>query len=57
MSAGRAYYDLTGLPPSHDEVAKFQADDRLDAWQRVVDEFPDTTAVSEARRHLGPNAG
>jgi mono/diheme cytochrome c family protein len=33
----RAYYDLTGLPPSPDEVSSFVSDDRPDAWPRLVD--------------------
>jgi hypothetical protein len=33
----RAYYDLTGLPPSPEEVAGFVADASPDAWPRLVD--------------------
>ncbi len=33
----RAYYDLTGLPPSPEEVARFVADAAPDAWPRLVD--------------------
>lgn len=33
----RAYYDLTGLPPTPDEVAAFIADRRPGAYRRVVD--------------------
>jgi mono/diheme cytochrome c family protein len=33
----RAYYDLTGLPPSPQEVAAFVADDSPGAFERVVD--------------------
>lgn len=33
----RATYDLTGLPPTHDEVAAFLADDDPDAFVNVVD--------------------
>jgi len=33
----RAYLDLLGLPPSPEEVARFVADDRPDAWERLVD--------------------
>ena len=33
----RAYHDLIGLPPSPEEVAAFLSDDRLGAWERVID--------------------
>jgi len=33
----RAAFDLTGLPPSPDEVRAFVADARPDAWERLVD--------------------
>jgi hypothetical protein len=33
----RVTFDLTGLPPAPDEQAAFLADDRLDAYERVVD--------------------
>jgi hypothetical protein len=33
----RAYYDLIGLPPSPEEVARFVADASPDAWPRLVD--------------------
>jgi hypothetical protein len=33
----RAYLDLLGLPPSPEEVDAFVADDRPDAWERLVD--------------------
>ena len=33
----RAYLDLLGLPPSPEEVDAFLADDRVDAYERVVD--------------------
>src|SRR5262245_35729880 len=33
----RAYLDLTGLPPSPEEVEAFAGDHRPDAWERVVD--------------------
>jgi hypothetical protein len=35
--ARRAYLDLIGLPPSVDEVDAFLADDRPDAYERLVD--------------------
>lgn len=33
----RLYYDLTGLPPTLDEVDAFLADDSPDAYEKVVD--------------------
>ncbi|HMP08086.1 MAG TPA: DUF1549 domain-containing protein, partial [Lacipirellulaceae bacterium] len=35
--ARRAALDLTGLPPSPEELAEFLADDRPDAYERLVD--------------------
>ena len=33
----RATFDLTGLPPSSEEVAAFVADDSADAYERLID--------------------
>ncbi|MEO2035420.1 MAG: PSD1 and planctomycete cytochrome C domain-containing protein, partial [Planctomycetaceae bacterium] len=33
----RATFDLTGLPPTPDEVNSFLADTSIDAWQRVIE--------------------
>ena len=33
----RATFDLTGLPPTADEIAEFLADDRADAFARQID--------------------
>ncbi len=33
----RATYDLTGLPPTPEEVAAFEADTRPDAYERLID--------------------
>ncbi len=35
----RAYYDLTGMPPSVDEVRAFLADKAPNAWEKVVDKL------------------
>ncbi len=35
----RAYYDLIGLPPTPEQIAEFLADDRPDAFARVVDQL------------------
>ncbi|MBI1321958.1 DUF1553 domain-containing protein [bacterium] len=33
----RVSYDLLGLPPTPEEVAAFETDERPDAWERLVD--------------------
>ena len=33
----RATFDLTGLPPTPEEVAAFLADEEPDAWERLID--------------------
>ena len=38
----RAYYDLTGLPPSPEAVAAFVADPSANAWKQVIDELLDS---------------
>jgi mono/diheme cytochrome c family protein len=35
----RAYYDLTGLPPTPEEVDRFLADSSPDAYEKVVDQL------------------
>jgi hypothetical protein len=35
----RLYYDLLGLPPTPEQVAKFIADERTDAYERLVDDL------------------
>src|SRR5207247_1686188 len=35
----RAYYDLTGLPPSPADVASFLADNSPDAYEKVIDKL------------------
>lgn len=35
----RAYYNLTGLPPSPEDVQEFLADESPDAWSRLIDEL------------------
>jgi hypothetical protein len=43
----RAYYDLTGLPPSPDEVAEFIADTSVDAYERLIDRLLDSSHYGE----------
>lgn len=33
----RVTFDLTGLPPTAQQIREFEADDRVDAWERLVD--------------------
>ncbi len=35
----RLSFDLTGLPPTREEIAAFLADEHTDAWKRVVDQY------------------
>jgi hypothetical protein len=50
----RATFDLTGLPPTPEEIEGFLVDHRPDAWERVVDRLLASTAYGErwARRWL-----
>ncbi len=43
----RAYYDLTGLPPSPEAVAAFVADPSANAWKQVIDELLDSPHYGE----------
>ena len=43
----RVYFDLTGLPPSPEEVERFVADRSPDAWPRLVDRLLDSPEYSE----------
>jgi hypothetical protein len=43
----RAYYDLTGLPPSFEEVVSFAEDARPDAWPRCIDSLLASPAYGE----------
>lgn len=43
----RLYFDLTGLPPTPDDVARFIADERPDAYERLVDELLASPAHGE----------
>src|SRR5262245_62124125 len=48
----RVTFDLTGLPPTPDEVAAFLADDRPDAYARLVDRLLASPAYGERQaRH------
>jgi Protein of unknown function (DUF1553)/Protein of unknown function (DUF1549) len=43
----RVTFDLTGLPPAPEEVAQFLADDRVDAYARLVDRLLESSAYGE----------
>ncbi len=43
----RLYYDLTGLPPSPEEVERFVADPAPDAYERLVDTLLSSPAYGE----------
>ena len=35
--ARRAYYDITGLPPTNQQLDAFLRDESPDAWERLID--------------------
>ena len=43
----RATFDLTGLPPSWEEVTAFTSDDSKDAWEKVIDRLLASDAYGE----------
>ncbi|MHC4878806.1 MAG: DUF1549 domain-containing protein [Planctomycetota bacterium] len=43
----RLYFDLTGLPPSPDEVEEFISDPAADAYERLVDRLLDSPRYGE----------
>ncbi|MCP4194144.1 MAG: DUF1553 domain-containing protein [Planctomycetaceae bacterium] len=43
----RAYLDLIGLPPTPEQVEAFLADDRDDAWDRLINELLDSPHYGE----------
>ncbi len=43
----RVALDLTGLPPTQEQVQTFLADNRPDAWERVIDQFLSSPAYGE----------
>lgn len=43
----RAYFDLIGLPPSPEEVRTYLADDRPDAYERLVDRLLESPSYGE----------
>ena len=45
--------DLTGLPPSPEEVDAFTRDREAKAYERLVDRLMDSTAYAERRAQVG----
>lgn len=43
----RAYFDVTGLPPSPEEVESYLAEDRPDAYERLVDRLLESDRYGE----------
>jgi mono/diheme cytochrome c family protein len=43
----RVFFDLTGLPPDPEDVARYLADSRPDAWERLVDRLLASPAFGE----------
>ena len=43
----RAYYDLTGLPPTIEQVGAFENDDSPDAWENLIDALLDSPHYGE----------
>ena len=43
----RATYDLTGLPPTYEDVAAFVGDDSSDAYERLIDRLLDSADYGE----------
>jgi hypothetical protein len=50
--ARRLYFDLTGLPPSPEQMAEFVVDERLDAYERLVDRLLASPAYGEHAARL-----
>jgi hypothetical protein len=45
--ARRAYYDLTGLPPTTEQLHEFESSDSPTAWEDLVDELLDSPHYGE----------
>lgn len=43
----RLYYDLTGLPPSFEEIQKFKANPSPDEWEKLIDKLLDSPQYGE----------
>ena len=48
----RATYDLTGLPPTEEEVEAFEHDRSANAWEKVIDRFEDVLSARLATARL-----
>jgi len=43
----RAYFDVIGLPPTHEEIESFAADTSADAYEKLVDQLLDSPGYGE----------
>ncbi len=43
----RVYFDLTGMPPSPEDVGRFVRDRSADAWRRLVERLLDSPQYAE----------
>src|SRR5206468_4022200 len=43
----RAYYDLTGLPPTPEQVDAFVNDRTADSWEKLIDKLLDSPQYGE----------
>lgn len=43
----RAYFDLVGLPPSPEDVERFEQDDSPEAWSQLIDRLLDSPRYGE----------
>ena len=43
----RAYYNLTGLPPTVEQVAEFENDTASDAWEKLIDKLLESPQYGE----------
>ena len=50
--ARRLYFDLTGLPPSPEQMQRFLADRRVDAYERLVEELLGSPRYGEHQARL-----
>jgi Protein of unknown function (DUF1553)/Protein of unknown function (DUF1549)/Planctomycete cytochrome C len=43
----RVYYDLTGLPPSHEQIENFKKDSSPQAWEKIIDTLLESPQYGE----------
>ena len=57
MLIRRAFLDLIGLPPSAEDVERFQQDDSPGAFERVVDALDGGVDLADEPSHLAQDDG